>query len=135
MMLASSVIAVPSASETRTVRSANTSPGLREVAAERGQQPLASPTPANSPTTEASSPITRPSMHDRAHDLPARGAEGPQRRELARALGDRDRQGVEDHERADEQRDRAEAQQEVADDVDDDVGLLGVRRGLLPRSP
>ena len=61
MMLASSVIAVPSASETRTVRSVKTSPTS-------GRSPpiavnsLASPTPANSPTTEASSPITRPSI-------------------------------------------------------------------------
>ena len=61
MMLASSVITVPSASETRTVRSANTSPAS-------GRSPpsavnsLASPNPANSPTTEASSPITRPSI-------------------------------------------------------------------------
>ena len=50
--------------------------------------------------------------HDRAHDLPARGAERAQRGELTRALGDRDRQRVEDHERADEQRDAAEDQQE-----------------------
>ena len=61
MMLASSVITVPSASETRIVRSANTIPAS-------GRSPpiavnsLASPTPAKSPTTEASSPITRPSI-------------------------------------------------------------------------
>ena len=61
MMLASSVITVPSASETRTVRSENTIPAS-------GSSPpsalssLASPSPAKSPTTEASSPITRPSI-------------------------------------------------------------------------
>ena len=61
MMLASSVITVPSASEMRTVRSANTIPAS-------GRSPpiavssLASPNPANSPITEASSPITRPSI-------------------------------------------------------------------------
>ena len=60
-MLASTVITVPSASETRTVRSANTIPAS-------GRSPpiavssLASPNPANSPITEASSPITRPSI-------------------------------------------------------------------------
>ena len=61
MMLASSVITVPSASETRTVRSVKTIPAS-------GRSPpiavnsLASPSPAKSPTTEASSPITRPSI-------------------------------------------------------------------------
>ena len=130
--LASSVITVPSASETRTVRGANDHAGLRQVAAERdGQQPLASPSPAKSPIDRGEQADHQALDHDRAHDLPARGAERPQRRELARALGDGDRQGVEDHERADEQRDRAEAEQEVADDVHDDVGVLGVRRGLL----
>jgi hypothetical protein len=61
MMLASSVIPVPTAIETKIVRGANTNPTS-------GRSPpsavssLASPTPAKSPTTEASSPITRPSM-------------------------------------------------------------------------
>ena len=60
-MLASTVITVPSASETRTVRSANTIPAS-------GSSPpialssLASPNPANRPMTEASSPITTPSI-------------------------------------------------------------------------
>ena len=59
--LASTVITVPSASETSTVRSAKTIPAS-------GSSPpialssLASPNPANSPITEASSPITRPSI-------------------------------------------------------------------------
>jgi len=59
--LASTVITVPSASETSTVRSANTIPAS-------GRSPpiavssLASPNPANSPITEASSPITTPSI-------------------------------------------------------------------------
>ena len=57
--LASSVITVPSASETRTVRSANT------IQASGRSPPTAvsnsaSPNPAKSPTTEASSPITTP---------------------------------------------------------------------------
>ena len=68
-----------------------------------------------SPITEATRPITRPFEPHRAHDLLARGAERPQRGELTRALGDRDRQRVEDHERADEQRDAAEAEQEHPD--------------------
>ena len=60
-IVASTVIPVPSASETRTVRSANTIPAS-------GSSPpialssLASPNPANSPMTEASNPITKPSI-------------------------------------------------------------------------
>ena len=69
--------------------------------------------------------------HDRAHDLLARGAERPQRRELARALGDGDRQRVEDHERADEQRDAAEAEQHQADRLHAVVDVLRVVLGLL----
>ena len=66
----------------------------------------------------------------RAHDLLARGAERPQRRELPRALGDRDRQGVEDHEAADQQRDAGEAEQHVADHRHPVVEVLRVGLGL-----
>src|SRR5919204_258085 len=45
--------------------------------------------------------------------LPARGAERPQRGELPRPLRHRDRDRVEDDERADEERDRREREQEV----------------------
>ena len=44
----------------------------------------------------------------RAEHLALPGADGAQQRELAAALGDDDREGVEDDERADEQRDDAE---------------------------
>ena len=65
------------------------------------------------PMTEASTPITSRLEQDRAEHLPARGAERPQRRELPRPLGDRDRERVRDHEGADEERDAAEGEQEL----------------------
>ena len=59
-----------------------------------------------------------------AQHLAARRADGTQRRELARALGDRDRQRVRDHERADEQCDEAEGEQEVLEERELVAGLL-----------
>ena len=66
---------------------------------------------------------------EREH-LPPRGAERAQRRELARALGDRDRERVRDHEAADEERDAAEREQERLQEADE---ARRVRR--RPRSP
>jgi hypothetical protein len=105
-------------------------PGLREVATDRRQQ-LGEPEPGEEPDHGGQQPDHQALDHDRAHDLLARRAERAQRREFARALGDGDRQRVEDHERAHEQRDGAETQEEIADGVDEHVGVLGVRRGLL----
>ena len=64
--------------------------------------------------------------HHRGDDLAAVGAEGAQHRELAGALGDRDREGVEDQERGDEQGDAREDQQRRLEDADElaDVVLL-----------
>ena len=76
-------------------------------------RPLPTPSPRNRPTTDASRPITNPSTTTDAEHLAARAAERPQRRELAGALRDGDRQRVEDDERTDEERDTAEAEQEV----------------------
>ena len=50
-------------------------------------------------------------MPDRGEDLPPRGAERAQHPELARALGDRDRERVEDQEGAHEQRHAGEHEQ------------------------
>ncbi len=66
---------------------------------------------------EPTSPIDERLEHDRAQHLPPRGAERPQRGELAHPLRDRDRERVGDHEAADEQRDPAEAEQEVLDEL------------------
>ena len=107
---------VPSASETMTVRGANTVAASGRSTPERGEQgdhALGDPDAGEEPDQRRQQADHQALGDDRAHDLLARGAERPQRRELARALGDRDRQGVEDHERADEQCDAAEAEQEV----------------------
>ena len=53
------------------------------------------------------------------HHLATRRADRPQRRELAHPLRDRDRDRVEDDERADEERDAAEAEQDLLDDPDE----------------
>ena len=66
--------------------------------------------------------------HDAGEDLATRGAERAQHRELAGALGDRDREGVEDQERADEQGDPGEDQQRGLDEAGElaDVVALGL---------
>ncbi len=74
--------------------------------------------------------------HERLDDdgeahLPPRCAERPERRELTRALRDRDREGVEDDEGADEERDHAKREQEVAQKRDELIGVLRVLGGLL----
>ena len=63
-----------------------------------------------------------------AQHLAARGAERAQQRELARALGDRDRERVEDQEAADQQRDAGEHEQRGADEAE------RVGRGPAPAS-
>jgi hypothetical protein len=59
----------------------------------------------------------QPLDHDRTEYLPPGRADRPERRELAHALRDRDRERVEDDERADEERDAREGEQEVADEL------------------
>ena len=71
------------------------------------------------PTTSASSRIE-------VRICRARGADRPGRRELTRALRDRDRERVRDHEAADEERDPAEREQEAAQERDEGVRLRGV---------
>ena len=133
-MLATSVTIVPVSMLTMTVRVASTVPDFGRstpIAANSALMPLAMPSAEQrGRCTEASRPTIEAFEHDRAHDLTPRGAERAQRRELARALGDGDRERVEDHERAHEQRDAAEAEQEVGDELQALVGVLGVGRGL-----
>ena len=137
-MLASSVIAGADSSETMTVRVAITVwPSGRSTpsALEQGDQALGDPDARDEPDHRRDEADDEALEHDRAHDLLARGAERPQRGELARALGDRDRQRVEDHERADEQRDAAEAEQDQPDGRAALVDVVGVVLGLRPWCP
>ena len=54
----------------------------------------------------------------RSGDLPLRRAQRPQERQLAAALGDQDRERVDDQERADHQRDAGEDEQEGTQEAD-----------------
>jgi hypothetical protein len=58
--------------------------------------------------------------------LPARRPERPKRCELARPLCDGDRKRVRDHEAANEKGDAAETEQELLEEGDEFVGVLGV---------
>ena len=117
-------------------------PGLEEEAAvrqreadrvEQPEEPLREREPEEEPDHRGDEAHDERLEHDRPAHLPPRGAERPQRRELARPLGDRDRQRVDDHERADEQRDHAEREQEVAQEGDELVRPLGVLGRLCGR--
>src|SRR3954453_20067286 len=66
--------------------------------------------------------------HNRPEHLPAGGAEGAQRRQLADALSDRDSERVRDHEGADEERDAAEPEYEVAEALPTTMPVLSVGR-------
>ena len=63
-----------------------------------------------------------------AQDLPARGADRPHGGELPRALRDRDRERVRDHERADEERDAAEGEQEALEEAEERLRVARVFR-------
>ena len=67
----------------------------------------------------------------RAQDLRPRGAEHAQQRELLRALGDGDRERVEDQEAADEQRDAGEDEQRRADEAERVGEVLRLLLGRL----
>ena len=115
-MLASSVIPMPTPSRRDRARRDDRRP-LRQLDAhgvEQHDHALRDPVSDHEAERRGEQAEHEALEHDRAHDLLARGAERPQRRELTRALGDGDRERVEDHERADQQRDAAEGQQEAS---------------------
>ncbi len=109
----------------------------RKLDTESAEQPL-DPLRQEDAETEADERSEKPDderLEDHgAEDLPPRRADRPQRGELARALGDRDREGVEDDERADEERDAGEHEQEVAEDRRELVDLVHLLLGLRRRA-
>ena len=114
MIAATSVTPMPTESATTIVRGARSiAPrGMPMPAASKSApRPRAKPRPRKRPATEAATPIGQRLRRHGAEHLAARGAEGAHQRELARALRDRDREGVEDDEGADEQRRAGEGQQ------------------------
>ena len=88
--------------------------------------------PATRPMAAATRPTTTDSSIDRAEHLAAAGADGPEHGEVLDPLGDDDREGVVDDERADEEGDVGERHQERVEEADvlGEVGLL-VGRVLL----
>ena len=100
---------------------------LRQVGAEGDEQRVQrrrSTRPRNRPDDRREHAEQQRLRDHRAQDLAARGAERAQRRQFARALGDRDRERVEDDERADEQRDVGEDEQESPGSREEAVGVL-----------
>ena len=129
--LASSVIVVPSASETTIVRSSNTIPASGRSPPIAANSPLGEPEPGEEPDHRRQQPDHQALDHHRAHDLLARG---PRVRSVANSrvrwatVIDR---VLKITNAPTNSAIAAEAQQEVADRVHDDVRLAGVRRRLL----
>ena len=99
---------------------------------EQGSQPDRRAQAAHQPGHRADHADGQRLAHHRVEDLAARGAEGAQQAELADALGDGDRERVEDQERghhgdhaAEHQQDDPQVAQEVL------VDLVGLARGVL----
>ena len=90
--------------------------------------PWARPMPSTVPIAEATTPDDQRLGDDHAQHLLAARADGPQHRGLPGALRDRDREGVEDHERADDQGDDREHEQERAHERD---ALLALGTGRV----
>ena len=101
---------------------------LRQVDPERHQQRverLGQQQPEEQPDDRRERSDHERLEQHRAEHLAAGRAERAERRQLPRALGDRDRQRVRDHEAPDEQRDPAEREQEVLEDVEEAARVLG----------
>ena len=78
--------------------------------------------------------MTSDSSITETENLPPRRADRPQRRELARPLGDGDRERVEDDEGADEERDGGEGEEEVAEDRGEVAHVVRLLLRLLGRA-
>ncbi len=110
------------------VRGASTSgPEGRSApnARSRTLRPCETSTPPITPSTAASTPEHERLGEHRAAHLPAAGTHRAQQRELAGALGDEHREGVEDEEDRDEQRDEREREQERVDELERGLEPLG----------
>ena len=125
---------MPTSSETTIVRVSTTvplwgssAPNALNSSLSAGRQRDA----AEQPQHGADHPEQQAFVDDRLHDLPARAAERAQQPELARALGDGDREGVEDDERAHHERDVGEHQQEGAQEAEVVFQVGGVLGRLL----
>ena len=122
--------------ETITVRASITRPVVGRSApnaAKSACSPSATTKPPASPTIRADQPDRRRFEQHRGEDLPARGAERPQHAELRDPLGDRDREGVEDDEGADQHRDVAEDEQDRLQEAEVFADFFGAAVGAFLR--
>ena len=128
-MLATSVTTTPSTKPGTSVPGVSTSAttgSVEPAAVNRANSPAAIAMPSAVPIAEATTATIAASRMTLESTWRRRSAERAQQRELAGALGDRDRERVEDDERADEQGDAAEREQDRLQDVDERaVALLG----------
>ena len=103
----------------------------REHAADQTQQCRRQPESGDQADERRDEPHDDRFEHGGSEHLASTGADGPQQRGLAGALGDDDRERVVDDEDRDEQRDVAEHRHERAEDVDESgdalLALLGER--------
>ena len=131
---ASTLTRVPTTSETTIVRVAIDVAGRGQLDADGlEQRPQAGRDgdAQREPQERADDAQRQPLADHRAHDLAARGAQRAQQRELAHPLGDGDREGVEDDERADEQRDPREGEQRRGQEAQALLDVAGLVAGLL----
>ena len=138
--LATTVTRIPATSAISTARRRQHQAAVRQREAdgvEQREQPLRQPEAGQEPDERREHADDERLDQDRDQDLPARGADGSEGRELARSLGDRDRERVGDHEAADEERDPAESEQEAAQERDEAVrlGRIVVAPAGRPSSP
>ena len=121
------------------VRGASSSRAARDAHARQRRRgapsSLENPRPASRPATDAATPRISASAATPAQHLAAGRAERAQQRELAAPLGDGDREGVEDDERADEQRGAREGQQRRLEERADAVVDLLRRVARWPAAP
>ena len=131
LRLARSVTRMPTSSETTIVRVSKQEPLVRQREAD-GVEELEEALREREAGEQADHRRERSDDesldHDRARTCRRERAERPDRRELARALRDRDRERVRDHEAADEERDAGEGEQEALEEGDE---LVRVGRVLL----
>ena len=118
---ATMVTSTPTTYDAMTVRGPNTSgcpDRSRPNWPNSTRSAIASSTPSPSPIVEPSSPSTNASSCTDQVTCRREAPEGAQQGELAAALGDQDRERVDDDERPDDQRDAREDQQERGDEAD-----------------
>ena len=133
--LESMVTPVPTTNATMMVRGLSTSPSCGSSAPKALNSALI-PCAVSDPeedarATEAMSPTISASSITERSTWRARGSHGAEQRKLPGPLGDRDRERVEDDERADEHRDSGEHEQQRVEEAEAVLDRVGILLGLL----